>query len=254
MESSIYNAMNAANQLLENQNIISNNLANISTFGFKEKFHYILQNYNKNNKKNTYNEHNKILKEYYNLTPGALNYTGKKLDLFIKDNGWFTVKDINGQEAYTKNGHLRINSDQKLTIQDHKIIGNNGDIKIPKNIDLKISSNGIITGIRKNNNKIIETKIGILKLVRLPKDNLIQKENGLFYYNKHNQINQYKNIFNHDPSIRVKSGFLETSNVNVSKNMIEMIANARQFEMQMKMISLCDKNSEYANQLMNINN
>ncbi|WP_257645499.1 flagellar basal body rod C-terminal domain-containing protein [Buchnera aphidicola] len=47
---------------------------------------------------------------------------------------------------------------------------------------------------------------------------------------------------------------LEESNVNASKNMIEMISNARQFEMQMKMISMCDQNAEYANQLININN
>ncbi|MBZ2279574.1 MAG: flagellar basal body rod C-terminal domain-containing protein, partial [Buchnera aphidicola] len=50
------------------------------------------------------------------------------------------------------------------------------------------------------------------------------------------------------------SGFLEESNVSTTKNMINMISNAREFEMQMKTLSIFDKNSEYANQLLDVNN
>jgi flagellar basal-body rod protein FlgF len=248
MENSIYNSMIAANQLLEKQTVISNNLANISTTGFKEKFNYALQN---QYVKNLYNTYNKITKEYHNLSPGTLNYTKRPLDLFVKDNGWLTVKDINGQEAYTKNGHLKINAKKMLTIQGNEVIGNNCNIRIPNNVNFKILSNGIITAIEKKNNRFFETKIGALKLVHLPIQNLIQKENGLFYLKKNNLL---KNIVNHDHSIHVQPGILEDSNVNAAKNMIEMISNARQFDIQMKMISICDKNAEYANQLININN
>ncbi|BAB13046.1 flagellar basal-body rod protein flgF [Buchnera aphidicola str. APS (Acyrthosiphon pisum)] len=244
--------MIAANQLLEKQSIISNNLANISTTGFKEKFIFAIQNHNV---KNLYNSDKKITKEYYNLSPGILRYTGRNLDLFIKDDGWLTVKDTNGQEAYTKNGHLKINSKRKLTIQDNEVIGNNCNIIIPKNIILKILSNGVITSVKNKHKHIVETKIGSLKLVQLPSQDLIQNENGLFYLKKNNEINKkHTNTIKHSKKIRVQSGMLEESNVNASKNMIEMISNARQFEMQMKMISMCDQNAEYANQLININN
>ncbi|QCI17735.1 flagellar basal-body rod protein FlgF [Buchnera aphidicola (Acyrthosiphon lactucae)] len=251
MENSIYKSMIAANQLLEKQNIIANNLANISTTGFKEKFIFQIQN---QNIKNLYNNCNKITKEYHNLSSGILNHTKRNLDLFIKDDGWLTVRDKNGQEAYTKNGHLKINSNRKLTIQDNEVVGNNCNITIPNNINVKILSDGIVTSIKKNKNHITQTKIGALKLVRIPTQDLIQKENGLFYLKKDNQINKYINTVNHSNKIRVQSGMLEESNVNASRNMIEMISNARQFEMQMKMISMCDQNSEYANQLININN
>lgn len=251
MENSIYKSMISANQLLEKQTIISNNLANISTTGFKEKFIFAIQN---QNAKNLYNINDKITKEYHNFSSGILNHTRRTLDLFIKDDGWLTVKDINGQEAYTKNGHLKINSNKKLTIEDNEVVGNNCNIEIPNNINLKISSNGIITSIQKKNKHIIETKIGALKLVRLPLQDLVQKENGLFYLNQNNQISKYRKTINHSNDIRVQSGMLEESNVNASQNMIEMISNARQFEMQMKMISMCDQNAEYANHLININN
>ncbi|ANZ22547.1 flagellar biosynthesis protein FlgF [Buchnera aphidicola (Diuraphis noxia)] len=252
MENSIYNSMIAANQLLNKQTVISNNLANISTTGFKETFNYILQN---NDIKNLYNKYDKIIKEYYNLSPGILNYTERNLDLFVKDNGWFSVRDINGQEAYTKNGHLTINPDRKLTIQNNEIIGHNCSIKIPNSVNVKVLSNGIITSIEKKNNKIFEKIIGQLKLVTLPNKDLIRQQNGLFYLKPNNEVlNKYNYTISHDNNVRIKSGVLESSNVNATKNMIEMISNARQFETQMKMISMCDKNYEYANQLININN
>ncbi|CAL4326400.1 flagellar basal-body rod protein FlgF [Buchnera aphidicola] len=252
MENSIYNSMLSANQLLEKQTIISNNLANISTSGFKEKFNYILQVPDTNN---FYNNYNKVIKEYYNLYPGILRHTERNLDVFIKDDGWLTVKDMNGQEAYTKNGHLKINSKNKLTIQNNEVIGRNGSITIPNNVNLKILSDGIITTVEKNKNKIFQTQLDQLKLVHLPSQHLIQKENGLFYLKINHQLNQdSNNINNINRNIRLQSGMLEESNVNPSKNMIEMISNARQFEMQMKMISVCDQNSERANQLIDINN
>lgn len=252
MENSIYNSMLSANQLLEKQTIISNNLANISTTGFKEKFNYILQ---VPDTQNLYNNYNKVIKEYYNLYPGTLRHTERNLDIFVKDNGWLTVQDINGQEAYTKNGHLKINAKNKLIIQNNEVIGHNGTITIPKNINLRILSDGIIAAIEKKKNKIFQTQLDKLKLVNLPTQNLIQKENGLFYLKINHQLNQDSNNINiNNQNVHLQSGMLEESNVNPSKNMIEMISNARQFEMQMKMISICDQNSERANQLIDINN
>ena len=49
MDNTIYQSMKAAVQLLENQNIIANNLANISTNGFKEAFNVFIQDKNINN-------------------------------------------------------------------------------------------------------------------------------------------------------------------------------------------------------------
>jgi len=79
-------------------------------------------------------------------------------------------------------------------------------------------------------------------------NHLIQNKNGLFY------INEKSNNQNipHSENINVQSGMLEESNVNSVKNMIDMISNARQYEMNMKIISVCDQNEEYANQLFNI--
>ena len=115
-----------------------------------------------------------------------------------------------------------------------------------------ILSNGTIKKIEKKENKIFEKTIGFLKLVRFPKNNLIQKENRLFYL-KNNTFDQNVKV-PHDTTVRIQSEVLEASNVNPTKNMVDMISNARQFEMNLKMISMYDQNAERANQLFNINN
>ncbi|QCI17159.1 flagellar basal-body rod protein FlgF [Buchnera aphidicola (Aphis helianthi)] len=246
MENTIYQSMKAAIRLLDNQGIIANNLANVSTNGFKETFNLTIKDEDINNL------HKIRTQKYYNFSEGILTNTQRKLDLIVKDNGWLAIKDINGKEAYTKNGHLKTNSKGQLTIQNYKVIGNQGYIKIPNNINIKILSNGKIQKIDEQENKDFDKEIGSLKLVRFSKNDLIQKDNGLFYL-KNNKLNQYSEAL-HDDTVRVQSEVLEASNVNPTKNMIDMISNARQFEMNMKMISMYDQNTERANQLFNINN
>ncbi|ALD15284.1 flagellar basal body rod protein FlgF [Buchnera aphidicola (Aphis glycines)] len=246
MDNTIYQSMKSAIQLLENQNIIANNLANISTNGFKETFNVFIKDKNENNLYKTQT------KKYYNFSEGLITHTQRKLDLVVKNNGWLVIKDQNGKDAYTKNGHLQINAQGQLTIQNYKVVGKQGDIKIPHNVNVKILSNGTIKEIENKQNNISEKIIGSLKLVCFKKNDLIQKDNGLFYLKK-NRFNQNLKVL-HDNTIRVQSEMLENSNVNPTKNIVDMISNARQFDMNMKMISMYDQNIERANQLFNVNN
>lgn len=245
MENAIYQSMLSAVKLLDKQAIIANNLANISTTGFKESFDFFIK---KNNQKNFDHTLDEKIKKYYNFSSGNIQSTQNNLDLIVKNNGWLVIKDSYGKEAYTKNGHLQVNEQGDLSIQGYEVVGRNGAIKIPNNADIKILPNGVIEAIKKNKNRSNTVKIGSLKLVVLPMNHLIQSKNGLFY------IDEKSNNQNipHSENINVQSGMLEESNVNSVKNMIDMISNARQYEMNMKIISVCDQNEEYANQLFNI--
>ncbi|CAL4323436.1 Flagellar basal-body rod protein FlgF [Buchnera aphidicola (Protaphis terricola)] len=244
MENSIYQSMQAAIQLLENQNVIANNLSNISTTGFKETFNLIIKDKNLKKVK---------IKQYYNFEPGLLINTQRKLDFIIKNDGWLAIYDHNGDEAYTKNGHLKINEKGELTVQNYKIISNQSDIKVSNKDNIKISPNGVIKVIKNQSNKISEVEIGSIKLVRFPKKDFIKK-NGLFYLKNNKKFLKNKIIQTYKNDVCIEPEMLEISNVNASKNMVDMISNARQFEMNMKMISIEDQNIERANQLFNINN
>lgn len=56
-----------------------------------------------------------------------------------------------------------------------------------------------------------------------------------------------------DATVRVMPGVLEGSNVNTVESMVEMISNSRRFEMQMKVISSVDDNTQRANQILAMN-
>ena len=199
MENAINDAMITAIQLLDKQAVISNNLANISTTGFKEQLNYII---NKNHNNTNMLDKEKV-KEYYNFSQGILNYTERNLDCVVQNNGWLVVKDSHGQEAYTKNGHIKINKYGKLTIQNHPIVGNNCDISIPNGSNIKISSTGKIILINKTTKDVKDIIIGALKLVRCSDNNLLKRKNGLFYFNKKIKSYKHKNL-NHDNNTKTK--------------------------------------------------
>lgn len=252
MESSIYTAMTTASKILENQEILANNLANISTTGFKSelvsKIILTNSNYDKNhdnlNRLNIYNTH-------YNTTQGALKYTNEPLDCAIKNiNGWFIVRTKNNEIAFTKNGHFKINSQGLLTVQNHEVVGKYGSILIPKNVTtINISQDGTIKAKEKKSSE--EIIINKLKLAKINVNNLLHKEHGFYVLNKNNKIKLFEDTTN---SITILPKTLEDSNVNIVENMVHMISDTRNFEMQMKVLSIYDENTQLANKFLNISN
>ncbi|CAL4043221.1 flagellar hook-basal body complex protein [Buchnera aphidicola] len=255
MNSIMYISMMAANRMLEKQAIIANNLANISTLGFKEQL--VTQTLSSINNSKLY-KNDSIISEknylYSNFSSGPINYTKRNLDLSIKGNGWFVVKDYNSkhQEGYTRNGHLKINSDGKLMINNYLVMGTSGTISLPKNKKISISSSGIIYLMDLKKEKIKNKILGKLKLIDTDPKYLKRGNNGIFYLNKQGRKKLGK-VIPDNHHIRLNSGMLEDSNVNINENLINMISNERSFSIEMKIISNDDENSQRANQLLNIN-
>ncbi|WP_158344924.1 flagellar hook-basal body complex protein [Buchnera aphidicola] len=246
MENSINIAMHAASQLLEKQNVTNNNLANISTTGFKKEYFSFIKNNNLNCKKDELLDSSST--SFYDLTPGSLVYTQEPLDVAIQNDRWFVIQDnLNNKNYYTRNGHFNIDKKRFLNINGKYVIGEKGLINIPKDITLKILNNGDIIAFKKNTQKF---KIDRLKTVQMNVNHMIHLKNGFFYIKKRflNMINN-----NQKNDTLVKSGVLESSNVNPTTSIIDMITDARLFEMNMKIISHIDEITQMANKILNIN-
>ncbi|WP_305809571.1 flagellar basal body rod C-terminal domain-containing protein, partial [Sodalis-like endosymbiont of Proechinophthirus fluctus] len=95
------------------------------------------------------------------------------------------------------------------------------------------------------------SQIGQLKLIRIDPDNLHQDDSGLFTLTDAARA-QRGSALPADPALRLKSGAFEGSNVSPVQTMVEMIGNARSFEMQMKVISNVNDNARAGNQLLAI--
>ncbi|WP_343191980.1 flagellar hook-basal body complex protein [Buchnera aphidicola (Formosaphis micheliae)] len=251
-------AMTHANKILDQQEIIANNLANISTIGFKEQLTDQLLSPIKNSSTTYkydqyYSSHNSY--PYSNFSSGFLKHTNRNLDLSIIGNGWFVIQDNSSKnkEGYTRNGKCNIDNNGLLMMNNHPVIGRLGVIKIPKNKNIYISSNGNVNIIHQDkNHKESISVIERLKLVNPNTQNMTRGQNSIFYLNEL-ELNKWNNKLPHDNTIKLSSGVLEESNVNLNENLINTILNERNFAIEMKIISNNNDNIQHANQLLNIN-
>lgn len=249
MDHAIYTAMGAASQTLERQAVTANNLANASTPGFRAQLNALRAVPVEGLSLPT-----RVLVTAStpgaDLSQGAMNYTERPLDVAVQQDGWLVVNTADGGEAYTRNGHMQIDSTGQLTIQGHAVIGDGGPITIPQNAEITIAADGSITALNPGDAPNATVQLGRLKLVKATGQEVTRGDDGMFRLNE-NARNQRGAVLPNDTTVQVMPGVMEGSNVKPVETMVDMIANARRFEMQMKVISSVDENEQRANQLLN---
>lgn len=250
MDHVIYTAMGGARHALENQAIVSNNIANVSTSGFKAQLSAM-----RAVPVNGDSEQTRTL--VVASTPGAdmsqgpLNYTGRPLDVALSDKHFLAVELVDGGEAYTRNGNIQISSEGELMIGDHRLQGDGGPINVPPNTDLTIAADGTVTALLATDPPTMLGQIGRLKVVEAQSQDLIRGEDGLFHLSPQAQATN-GNLLPQSERASITSGVIEGSNVSAAEAMVSMIANARHFEMQMKVVHSADENAQRANQLLTV--
>ena len=112
---------------------------------------------------------------------------------------------------------------------------------MPADAKLQIAADGTISA--KTANSPTVNQVGRIKLVNPEANALTKGLDGLFRTRNGEPADA-------DPNVRVADGTLEGSNVNVVEAMVGMIAAARQFEMQMKMLAVAEQNEQKAGSLL----
>ena len=114
MDEMIYTAMSGAKQTEYAQAINTNNLANISTTGFRADLHSFSSTPVEG--PGVESRVNAVVESYgSDMSSGPITNTGRNLDIAIKGNGFFAVQSPDGGEAYTRAGDLRVNPGGLLT-------------------------------------------------------------------------------------------------------------------------------------------
>ena len=201
---------------------ISNNLANVNSFGFKKDVAFV------DFLEDSSDSDLKIETDY---SQGNLVQTNNPLDLAIKGEGFFTVETENG-EAYTRNGHFTVDTDGFIkTFGGDYLVGNQGWINLSKDGfgvgEVNISRNGKIY----INGEYIDS----LRIVEFENSIGVQKAGGNLFIND-DRFNMPDEVI--DP--QVIQGNLEISNVNPVVEMIEMIELQRGFESSQRVIKSID--------------
>jgi flagellar basal-body rod protein FlgF len=245
MDRMIYTAMTGASAAAHRQQLLSNNLANASTPGFRAEL-ATFRAVPVRGDGTTSRVFALEASAGHLETSGPINTTGRNLDVAARGNAWFSVQGLDGTEAYTRSGALEVSPDGSLVnAQGLPVLGDGGaPITVPANAQLDIGSDGTV-GARVGDAPPV--RVGKLKLVTPNEENRLQRSpDGLFRPVQ-------GEVLDADANARVQSGALEGSNVNPIEAMVGMIAVSRQFEMQMRMLQNGETNDRSASQLLNMN-
>jgi flagellar basal-body rod protein FlgF len=244
MDHIIYTAMTGANAAANRQAVLSNNLANTSTNGFRAE----LATYRAVPLRGDGATTRVFALEStagYLDKPGPAMRTDRSLDAMTTGNSWFSVQGIDGNEAYTRNGHFEIGTDGTLVTGNGLAVLSNGGapITVPQGATLSIGKDGTISA--KVGTQPANT-IGRLKMVTANADDKIRRgDDGLFHPVSGDPLPN-------DETAQLQVGVLEGSNVNAIETMVGMIQTARQFETQMRLLQTAESNDRSAGQLLGL--
>lgn len=176
------------------------------------------------------------------FTAGNLQTTDQALDVAIVGQGFLQVMQANGDAAYTRAGQLQRNADgllvnaQGLPLQP--------EIVIPENAtSLTISANGVVSVTLGTATEL--TELGQLTLATFinPTGLLALGEN--LYQETDASGVPNEGVPGEDGFGKLKQGALESSNVQVVEEMVDMIAAQRTYEMNTKVLSAADNMMQY---------
>lgn len=184
---------------------------------------------------------------YTQFTQGALTRTENSFDLALEGQGFFTVLTERG-ERYTRDGSFTINQDGVLmTHNGNPVLGENGIIRLQTN-NFLINEQGEIvvnTQISTDPQDMVSMDgndwedpqvIDRLKLVDFEHRRMIKKEGDSMY-----RETEYSGLPLAPSDLKVRQGFLEKSNVNIVREMVDMIEVQRGYEANQKSVTTADQ-------------
>lgn len=239
MDRSLYVAWGAAARILESQTITANNLANVSTTGFKAELESATSAQVRGG---TYPSlfHTVMRPSGWDDSPGPLQTTGNPLDLALHPGRWLAVQTPDGGTAYTRDGALRISADGLLTTNTGLLVlGDNGPITVPASAAVEIGTDGTVSVLPPGEGAGSVAVLGRLRIVEATRGQLARGEDGLMRARRGVDLPAA-------PGEVLTSGALEGSNVNVAQALVRMIELARQFELQVKLMKTMDENERQA--------
>jgi len=237
--------MTGAKQTEYAQAINSNNLANISTTGFRADLHAFssvpIEGPGVESRVNA------VVNSYgTDFRQGATANTGRDLDVARQGNGFIAVQAADGTEAYTRAGDMRIGTGGLLTTgAGHLVLGDGGPVAIPPNASLLIGRDGTISVQPLGQGPETLAIVDRIKLVDPDVSLLGKGEDGLLRLAD-------GAIADASADVRLTSGALEQSNVNAATTLVNMIELSRQYEMQINTIRAAKENADAAAALLSV--
>jgi flagellar basal-body rod protein FlgF len=243
MDRFLYISMSGAKETLRAQTVNNHNLANASTTGFRADLSAFQSRAvaGSGYASRAYATNATI---GWDASQGSLISTGRDLDVGVQGPGWIAVQGPDGREAYTRAGDLRIDPSGLLKNgAGQMVLGEGGPISVPPNTSLFIGADGTISIVPVGQGPETTSQVGRIKLVNPPAETLARGDDGLFRTVDGSDAPP-------DANVRLATGVLESSNVNIADAMVNMIELSRHFDLQVKAMRTAEENAAAAAQLL----
>ncbi|MCR5823188.1 MAG: flagellar hook-basal body protein [Lachnospiraceae bacterium] len=248
----LYTAWTGMRNEQKRLDVIANNVANAATTGFKteyvtsQSFDDMLkvkirdrsEDYDRDEKLGNVTLGVKIGEEYTDHQQGSLRQTGNTYDLAIDGNGFFRVRvvDIAGKEhiRYTRAGNFTVNSEGVIMDMDgNRLQGDGGDLIVPTDAaQINIDTHGAIYADGEYVDTITLTDFEDYKYLKKFADTMYEPVSGATPIE--------------EPSGLIRQGYLEQSNVNVVRQMTNLIVITRAYEANQKVVQTMDSTLDQA--------
>lgn len=230
----LYSAVSAMVMNAARQQVLSHNIANLQTPGFKQVLTTVedfMQNQSVYTSENSLNQSvdyigtlglgTKIGAEYIDFEQGALLDTGNPLDFALEGNGYFRVKTPDGNR-YTRDGRFLRDADNTLvTIEGFQVLDDAGQaIQLPDG-DISVGPDGALSV---NGTAVAQLGIGVFA----NPDTDLQHTEGNLFTGPAASTSQ--------DAARVVQGYLEGSNANPSQLMTQLVEVGRSYEAAQNMV------------------
>ena len=227
MDRMLYVAMSGARQVMHRQATNNHNLANLETTGFRAALDHLEAKpmYGPGHPSRAY-VHDQAAGA--DLTPGATVTTGNPLNVAVRGSGFIAVQDVDGSEAWTRNGELRVSATGLLeTSGGQPVLGEGGPITLSPYEELEIAPDGTISFRPLGQGAGELVVLDRIRLVDPDPTTLERNERGLF-------TSETEAL--PDAAVTLQSGAIEGSNVDTSTALVTMIELSRRYEAQIKMM------------------
>lgn len=246
MDRLIYSSLAAMRGNLARQATNASNLANVSTTGFRAEMEAArplwVEGRGLPGRATVSQEVSGA-----DMSAGSVTSTGRDLDVALDGDAMLAVQGANGEEAYTRRGDLQIAASGLLTTGDGRpVLGQGGPVTLPPVDSLSIDKDGTIWIVPAGGDAKSPQQADRLKLVS-PEGTagLTKGVDGAFHVAGGGTLPA-------DPDARVTAKSLESSNVNASLALMQMIDSSRSWETHVKMLTTAQQMDQSAADLMRL--
>ncbi len=245
-----------------NIEVISNNIANINTTGYKRnkaEFQDLMyQQVNVNpvnssipgvndNPANSIQVGNGVVPTSTAkiFTQGDITPTNNQMDFAIQGDGFFQVRKEDGTFAYTRDGSFKVNADGKIVTSSGYVV--DPELSIDENaIGISVGKEGTVTVQEAGGNSYV---LGNIELARFMNPGGLKALGNNLYAQTESSGTPIIGAPGKDGFGNISQGYLESSNVDIVEEMISMIAAQRAYEINSKTVQTVQEMMQMANNL-----